>query len=78
MKQKRNKMWKRMFSMFLVVAMLITALPVTAFAKPEEKAVRVWFEYADGRIQELDGSRTFHLTTEDKGNFKEKDTWPCR
>ena len=70
MKQKRNKMWKRMFSMFLVVAMLITALPVTAFAKPEEKAVRVWFEYADGRIQELDGSRTFHLTTEDKGNFK--------
>lgn len=37
MKQKRNKMWKRMFSMFLVVAMLITALPVTAFAKPEEK-----------------------------------------
>ncbi len=26
MKQKRNKMWKRMFSMLLVMAMLITAI----------------------------------------------------
>lgn len=26
MKQKRNKMWKRMFSMLLVMAMLIIAI----------------------------------------------------
>ena len=26
MKQKRNKMWKRMFSMLLVMAMLITSI----------------------------------------------------
>ena len=51
MKQKRNKMWKRMFSMLLVMAMLITALPVTAFAEPEAGAIRVWFECDNGEIQ---------------------------
>lgn len=70
MKQKRNKMWKRMFSMLLVMAMLITALPVTAFAEPEARAIRVWFEYDNGNTQELDDSGAFHLTTEDKGTFK--------
>lgn len=70
MKQKRNKMWKRMFSMLLVMAMLITAIPVTAFAEPEARAIRVWFEYDDGRVQELDESGAFHLKTEDKGTFK--------
>ena len=70
MKQKRNKMWKRMFSMLLVMAMLITAIPVTAFAEPEARAVRVWFEYDDGNTQELDENGEFHLTTEDKGTFK--------
>lgn len=70
MKQKRNKMWKRMFSMLLVMAMLITAIPVTAFAEPEARAIRVWFEYDNGEIQKLDDSGAFHLTTEDKGTFK--------
>lgn len=70
MKQKRNKMWKRMFSMLLVMAMLITAIPVTAFAEPEARAIRVWFEYDNGKKQELDDSGAFHLTTEDKGTFK--------
>lgn len=70
MKQKRNKMWKRMFSMLLVMAMLITALPVTAFAEPEARAVRVWFEYDDGTTQELDENGAFHLKTEDKGTFR--------
>ena len=70
MKQKRNKMWKRMFSMLLVMAMLITAIPVTAFAEPEARAIRVWFEYDNGDTQELDDSGAFHLTTEDKGTFK--------
>lgn len=70
MKQKRNKMWKRMFSMLLVMAMLITAIPVTAFAEPEAGAIRVWFEYDNGEIQKLDDSGAFHLTTDDKGTFK--------
>lgn len=70
MKQKRNKMWKRMFSMLLVMAMLITAIPVTAFAEPEARAIRVWFEYDNGDTQELDDSGAFHLTTDDKGTFK--------
>ena len=70
MKQKRNKMWKRMFSMLLVMAMLITAIPVTAFAEPEARAIRVWFEYDDGNTQELDENGEFHLTTEDKGTFR--------
>ena len=70
MKQKRNKMWKRMFSMLLVMAMLITAIPVTAFAEPEARAIRVWFEYDNGEIQKLDDSGAFHLTTDDKGTFK--------
>ena len=70
MKQKRNKMWKRMFSMLLVMAMLITAIPVTAFAEPEARAIRVWFEYDNGKKQELDDSGAFHLTTDDKGTFK--------
>ena len=70
MKQKRNKTWKRMFSMLLVMAMLITAIPVTAFAEPEARAIRVWFEYDDGNTQELDENGEFHLTTEDKGTFK--------
>ena len=70
MKQKRNKMWKRMFSMLLVMAMLITAIPVTAFAEPEARAVRVWFEYDDGTTQELDENGAFHLKTEDKGTFR--------
>ena len=70
MKQKRNKMWKRMFSMLLVMAMLITAIPVTAFAEPEARAIRVWFEYDDGNIQELDENGAFHLKTEDKGTFR--------
>ena len=70
MKQKRNKMWKRMFSMLLVMAMLITAIPVTAFAEPEAGAIRVWFEYDNGDTQELDDSGAFHLTTDDKGTFK--------
>ena len=70
MKQKRNKMWKRMFSMLLVMAMLITALPVTAFAEPEAGAIRVWFECDNGEIQKLDDSGAFHLTTDDKGTFK--------
>ena len=70
MKQKRNKMWKRMFSMLLVMAMLITAIPVTAFAEPEARAIRVWFEYDNGQRQNLDDSGAFHLTTDDKGTFK--------
>ena len=70
MKQKRNKMWKRMFSMLLVMAMLITAIPVTAFAEPEAGAIRVWFEYDNGQRQNLDDSGAFHLTTDDKGTFK--------
>ena len=70
MKQKRNKMWKRMFSMLLVMAMLITAIPVTAFAEPEARAIRVWFEYDNGNTQNLDENGEFHLTTEDKGTFK--------
>lgn len=70
MKQKRNKMWKRMFSMLLVMAMLITAIPVTAFAEPEARAIRVWFEYDNGDTQKLDGNGEFHLKTEDKGTFK--------
>lgn len=70
MKQKRNKMWKRMFSMLLVMAMLITAIPVTAFAEPEARAIRVWFEYDNGNTQNLDQNGEFHLTTEDKGTFK--------
>ncbi len=70
MKQKRNKMWKSMFSRLLVMAMLITAIPVTAFAEPETRAVRVWFEYDNGNTQNLDENGEFHLTTEDKGTFK--------
>ncbi len=39
MKQKRNKMWKRMFSMLLVMAMLITAIPVGTYEAKKKQNV---------------------------------------
>ena len=76
MKQKQKSFGKRLLSMFLTAVLLLSGItvPVQAdnsqgeAAAAEEKP-HVYFQYDDGRTQEMDENNTFTLTALDKGTF---------
>ena len=74
MKTKKKSFGKQMLSVFLALVLFLSGftVPVKADAlQTDEKTTQphVYFQYDDGRKQEMDENNTFTLTALDKGNF---------
>ena len=70
MKQKQKSFGKRLLSMILTVVLLLSGItvPVQADNSQREKPY-VYFQYDDGRIQEMGEDNTFTLNLFDTGKF---------
>lgn len=76
MKQKKNFFGKQILSLFLAAILLLSGItvPVRADNSQGENAAAeekpyVYFQYDDGRIQEMGEDQTFTLNLFDKGKF---------
>ena len=67
MKQKKNFLGKQLLSMFLAVVLLLTGITVPVQA--DDSQPYVYFQYDDGRIQEMGEDNTFTLSLFDAGKF---------
>jgi len=76
MKQKRYSFGKQLLSMLLVMVLLLSGITVPVKADNSQKEQvnakeqpYVYFQYDDGRIQEMGEDNTFTLNLLDTGNF---------
>ena len=67
MKQKKSFFGKQMLSMFLAVVLLLSGMTVPVQA--DNSQPYVYFQYDDGRIQEMGEDNTFTLNLFDTGKF---------
>ena len=76
MKQKQKSFGRQLLSMILAIVLFLSGItvPVRADNSQEEKAAAeekpyVYFQYDDGRVQEMGEDQTFTLNLFDKGKF---------